>query len=73
MKITIVEIIDDVVWLQFEFEGKAVFKETLASALRGHLAPQYESDKARGDGWNTDQAFRKMKIAESLRAELKRA
>ena len=64
---------DKINWLTFYHEGQAIYKETLAQALRDCLKPEYEADMARSDGYNTEQAFKKVEILEALRAELKRA
>ena len=65
--------VDDVLWLQFESDGVPYYKVQLARVMRDYLKPEYEIDKARGDGWNTDQAFRKVSFLTSLKNELKRA
>jgi len=73
MKITISEIVDDVVWLQFEHEGKPIYKVPLAQAIRDYIEPQYREDVFRGDGFNTEQAFKKLAIDKALQSELHRA
>ena len=73
MQINIVEITDGVVWLQFEYEGKPIYKQPLAAAIRRYLEPEYKIDQARGDGFNAEQAFKKLKISDALKSELKRA
>ena len=73
--ITIAEIVDDVVWIQLNIDGKPVFKEPLAAALRQYLeaGAAHAKDAARGDGWNTETAFEKVKISAALDSELMRA
>ena len=74
MKITILEIKNDVIWLVFcDDNDSMIYKQPLAQALRDHLEPQYNKDKERGDGFNTEQAFRKIAIKDALMKELKRA
>jgi len=72
-KIIITEIKDNVVWMQFEHEGKPIFKVPLAQCIRDYLEPEYQEDKAGGDGWNASQAFKKLAISKALKSELSRA
>ena len=74
MEITIKEIKDNVVWMVFiDDDGREIWKQPLAHGLREHLKPERELDKLRGDNWNTEQAFRKLKIHDALKSELLRA
>jgi hypothetical protein len=74
MKISILEIKNDVIWLVFcDDDDRMIYKQPLAQALRDHLKPERCIDKKRGDGWNTEQAFRKLKLSTYLTAELTRA
>ena len=65
--------VEKVIWLQFESDGVPYYKVQLARVLRDYLEPEYSTDKARGDKWNTEQAFKKVSLLESLKSELKRA
>jgi len=74
MEISIRKIENGVIWMVFkDADGKEIFTEPLAAALRRHLQPERDIDRMRGDGWNTEQAFKKLELTESLNSELKRA
>lgn len=72
-RIVIAEIIDNVVWMQFEHDGRPVFKVPLAQCIRDYLEPACKKDIAKGDGFSTEQAFKKLVISEAFESEIIRA
>lgn len=68
-----IEIIDSAMWIQYEENGSSVYTAPLALSIRTFLEPEYKEDTNRGDGFNTEQAFKKMEINKAFRHELDRA
>jgi hypothetical protein len=75
-EIVIYEIKDDVVWVQFNNDGKPIYRVPLAQCLRDYLRPYYDKDVKSGEvkrGLAPEQAFEKLRISKALESELMRA
>jgi hypothetical protein len=72
-QIVISRIENNIIWMQFIHKGKPIYEVPLAQSIRDFLEKEHQIDLARGDGFNTEVAFKKLNISEVLESELLRA
>ena len=72
-KITIHEIVDGVIWMQFEYQGKPIYKVPLAQSIRDYLDADADLKNCNPDSVAGERAFKKLSISKALESELLRA